>query len=214
MLESWHNKSVILSQVQRLESRLVEDDQGELMRTMGVVRALRGVAGLCILIGCCAANTRASAQNTATKVTASDPTVETLFVNDIHFEPFADPAKAARLRAAPISEWNEILAEPASTDQAARFAELQTTCKARGRGHDLRVISIEFGGNQGRCRWREVCGAERRFDCAQFSMQVRGDFSRCEAGRIPGVCGEDDRIRDARAARGTAGRAGVCGAGK
>ena len=59
-------------------------------------------------------------------------TVEALFVSDIHFEPFADPAKAARLMAAPVSEWNAILADPASADQAARFAELQTTCKARG----------------------------------------------------------------------------------
>ncbi len=55
-----------------------------------------------------------------------------LFVSDIHFEPFADPAKAARLKAAPVSEWNAILAEPASADQAAKFAELQQTCKARG----------------------------------------------------------------------------------
>ncbi len=53
-------------------------------------------------------------------------------MSDIHFEPFWDPAKAAKLMAAPVSGWNAILAEPASADQAARFAELQTTCKARG----------------------------------------------------------------------------------
>jgi sphingomyelin phosphodiesterase acid-like 3 len=59
-------------------------------------------------------------------------TVEALFVSDVHFEPFADPAKAAKLMAAPVSEWNAILAGPASADQVARFTELQTTCKARG----------------------------------------------------------------------------------
>lgn len=58
--------------------------------------------------------------------------VEALFVSDIHFEPFADPAKTARLRTAPVSEWSAILAEPASADQAAKFAELQQACKARG----------------------------------------------------------------------------------
>jgi sphingomyelin phosphodiesterase acid-like 3 len=59
-------------------------------------------------------------------------TVEALFVSDIHFEPFWDPAKAARLESAPVSEWSAILAEPASTDQAARLADLLQTCKVRG----------------------------------------------------------------------------------
>jgi sphingomyelin phosphodiesterase acid-like 3 len=102
------------------------------MRRMGVARALRSVAGLCVLISCCAANTRATAQNSATKNKAGDRTVEALLVSDIHFEPFWDPAKAERLKAAPQSDWNAILAEPASADQAARFTELLKTCKARG----------------------------------------------------------------------------------
>ena len=58
-------------------------------------------------------------------------TVEALFVSDIHFEPFWDPAKAEGLKAAPVSEWDTILAEPASADHAARFAKLQQTCGAR-----------------------------------------------------------------------------------
>jgi sphingomyelin phosphodiesterase acid-like 3 len=58
--------------------------------------------------------------------------VEALFVSDIHFEPFWDPAKAAKLKAAPVSEWDTILVGPASADQAAKFAELQKTCKVRG----------------------------------------------------------------------------------
>ena len=64
--------------------------------------------------------------------TAQSHTVEALFVSDIHFEPFWDPAKVVRLKAAPVSEWNAILAEPASADQATKFAELQKTCKVRG----------------------------------------------------------------------------------
>jgi sphingomyelin phosphodiesterase acid-like 3 len=67
----------------------------------------------------------------AARPTAQSHTVEALFVSDIHFEPFWDPAKAAKLKAAPVSGWNAILAGPASADQAAKFAELQKTCKAR-----------------------------------------------------------------------------------
>ncbi len=59
-------------------------------------------------------------------------TVEALFVSDIHFEPFWDPGKAERLEAAPVGEWSAILAEPATADREARFAELQQTCPARG----------------------------------------------------------------------------------
>lgn len=59
-------------------------------------------------------------------------TVEALFVSDIHFEPLWDPSKAPRLEAAPVNQWNAILAEQASADQAARLEELLQTCKVRG----------------------------------------------------------------------------------
>jgi sphingomyelin phosphodiesterase acid-like 3 len=75
------------------------------------------------------AQAAAPAQKPATNGPA---TIGALFVSDIHFEPFWDPAKAARLKAAPVSEWDAILAEPASADQAAKFAELQKTCKVHG----------------------------------------------------------------------------------
>lgn len=58
--------------------------------------------------------------------------VQALLVSDVHFEPFRDPAKVPQLAAAPASEWKKILDAPASPDQAARFAELQKTCKTRG----------------------------------------------------------------------------------
>jgi sphingomyelin phosphodiesterase acid-like 3 len=67
----------------------------------------------------------------ATTPTEKPAIVEALFVSDIHFEPFWDPAKAVRLKAAPVSQWSAILAEPASADQAARFGELLQTCKVR-----------------------------------------------------------------------------------
>ncbi len=70
------------------------------------------------------------AQDTA-QSTPGAGTVETLFVSDIHFEPFWDPGKAARLKAAPVGEWSAILAAPEAADREARFAKLQQTCKAR-----------------------------------------------------------------------------------
>ncbi len=58
--------------------------------------------------------------------------MEVLFVSDIHFEPFLDSGKALRLAAAPVSEWNSILAAPASADAAARWAKVEQSCPARG----------------------------------------------------------------------------------
>ncbi len=53
-------------------------------------------------------------------------------LSDIHFDPFHDPAKVQRLAAAPVSEWDGILAGPVSADQVSAFAALQRRCGARG----------------------------------------------------------------------------------
>ena len=84
--------------------------------------------------------------------TGKRTTVEALFVSDIHFDPFWDPAKAAQLEAAPVSGWNTILAEPASADQAARFAELQQTCKVRGADTSYALYESSLGGDTARMR--------------------------------------------------------------
>src|SRR6185312_15821490 len=57
-----------------------------------------------------------------TAPSAARHTIPALLVSDIHFDPFHDPGKAARLVDAPASEWNAILAEPPSPDQATAFA--------------------------------------------------------------------------------------------
>jgi sphingomyelin phosphodiesterase acid-like 3 len=51
-------------------------------------------------------------------------------LSDIHFDPFRDPAKAAKLAAAPVAEWEAILKQPNSATQAVDFAALQRTCGA------------------------------------------------------------------------------------
>ena len=96
----------------------------------GVVRELAALSVLCGCFAGLAAGVRAQSAAAPGKPGAS--TVEALFVSDIHFEPFWDPAKAARLKAAPVGEWNAILAAPEAADREARFADLQKTCKARG----------------------------------------------------------------------------------
>jgi sphingomyelin phosphodiesterase acid-like 3 len=64
---------------------------------------------------------------------ASQPAaVQALMVSDIHFEPFWDPGKIARLNAAPASAWKAILAAPETPGRAAGFAALQQQCGARG----------------------------------------------------------------------------------
>jgi sphingomyelin phosphodiesterase acid-like 3 len=59
---------------------------------------------------------------------AAGPTLPGLFVSDIHFDPFHDPAKVAQLNEVNVNRWEEILASPPSPTQAADFAALQTTC--------------------------------------------------------------------------------------
>jgi sphingomyelin phosphodiesterase acid-like 3 len=59
-------------------------------------------------------------------------TASALLLSDIHFDPFHDPGKVAQLVETPASEWDAILAEPASANQPAAFAALQRQCNVRG----------------------------------------------------------------------------------
>ena len=63
---------------------------------------------------------------------APAPTIPALFLSDIHLDPYADPAKVARLNAASAADWPAILAAPPSPSQPADFAALQKACPTRG----------------------------------------------------------------------------------
>ena len=90
-------------------------------------------AVLCFSFACITALiVKAPAQAMAGQGRPSAPTAETLFVSDIHFEPFWDPGKAAQLAAAPVTEWKAILESPDSPDREQRFAALQRNCHDRG----------------------------------------------------------------------------------
>ncbi|MGA1982908.1 MAG: hypothetical protein ABSG84_10555 [Acidobacteriaceae bacterium] len=62
----------------------------------------------------------------------SAATIPALFLSDIHLDPYHDPAKVAKLNAAPASDWPAILAQPDAPTQPADFAALQTACGGRG----------------------------------------------------------------------------------
>src|ERR1035438_6375561 len=59
-------------------------------------------------------------------------TIPALFISDIHFDPFHDPAKVQELISAPVTRWRSILSAPPSPNQPQAFDALQQTCHARG----------------------------------------------------------------------------------
>ena len=71
-------------------------------------------------------------------------TVQALFVSDIHFEPFWDPAKAAKLAAAPATGWKDILAAPDSPSRQQDFNSLQSACKTRGTDTSFPVLQASM----------------------------------------------------------------------
>jgi CDP-glucose 4,6-dehydratase len=74
----------------------------------------------------------APAQTRQSQSAATSATIHALFLSDVHLDPYADPAKIARLNSAPASDWPAILAAPDSPTQAADFDTLQKACPVRG----------------------------------------------------------------------------------
>src|SRR5208337_1123230 len=63
---------------------------------------------------------------------AEADTIPALFLSDIHFDPFHDPAKAAELASAPVTQWRSILSARPSANQGQAFDKLQQSCQAKG----------------------------------------------------------------------------------
>jgi sphingomyelin phosphodiesterase acid-like 3 len=68
----------------------------------------------------------------ALRAQAAPRTISALFLSDIHFDPYADPAKVVKLNAAPAAGWNAILDADDSPSRAADFTALQKACPVRG----------------------------------------------------------------------------------
>lgn len=77
-------------------------------------------------------------------------TLPVVMLSDIHFDPFHDPAKFARLQSAPVAQWAAILSAPASPHQAAGFASLQNTCHAKGVDTDWALLQSALHAAQQR----------------------------------------------------------------
>ena len=86
---------------------------------------------------CGAATTKHAASLPAAK---SDEVVAAM-VSDIHFDPFEDPTKVARLDHAALSEWKSILAEPMAADHESRFAALNSSCHFKGADTDFALLT-------------------------------------------------------------------------
>ncbi len=67
-----------------------------------------------------------------TPAPAASTTVPVVMLSDLHFDPFHDPAKFDRLRAAPAEQWQKILAEPDSPTITEDIAKLNAKCRSRG----------------------------------------------------------------------------------
>ena len=122
------------------------------------------------------------AARSAARPAAQSHGVEALFVSDIHFEPFWDPAKAARLKAAPVSEWKAILAGAGSADREAAVRRVAADLPCARCGYLGHVVCIESAGDTARCGRSEVCCVERGFDGARVSVQVRDAFPKAAPG--------------------------------
>jgi len=64
-------------------------------------------------------------------VAKASASIAALFLSDIHFDPYADPALVPKLDAAPSTQWPTILATPASPTQKEDVAALNRACPVR-----------------------------------------------------------------------------------
>ena len=105
-------------------------------RNLAARTLLRAIAGRCAALACvllfAGAALAQSAPTASGGAGQSKATIPALMVSDIHFEPFWDPARAAQLVTAPVSEWTAILAAAPSPDREQRFQALQQSCHVRG----------------------------------------------------------------------------------
>jgi len=132
-----------------------------------------------VALALCVAATFAAApamRGQATSPTKKPATVESLFVSDIHFDPFWDPSKLDRLTAAPVSEWESILAAPEAADRAERFAQLEQACKlrvSRDTSYELYAASLHaIRSDAGKARFAVLSGdlMAHEFECKFMTL--------------------------------------------
>jgi sphingomyelin phosphodiesterase acid-like 3 len=72
---------------------------------------------------------------------SAQTTIQALFISDIHFEPFWDPGKVAKLAGADPSDWKAILASPDTPNRKQDFDALEAKCPSRGPDTSYRLFA-------------------------------------------------------------------------
>jgi sphingomyelin phosphodiesterase acid-like 3 len=132
-----------------------------------------------------------------------------LFLSDVHFDPYTDPALVSKLDAAPASQWRAILATPPSATQKTDVAALSKACPVRaddtsqvllesslrairtqiaGPAHPaFIVISGDFLAHSSDCKYRFLFPAHTHDQYLAFSVNtLRYVFAEIRAA-VPGV---------------------------
>jgi sphingomyelin phosphodiesterase acid-like 3 len=115
---------------------------------------------------------------------ATNPDLQALFLSDIHFEPFFDPAKVQQLAAAPSSEWKGILTGAPSADREQKFAAVQQACHARGEDTSFPLLESSLSAirtNAAEAKFVTVSGdlISHAFTCkfeTSFPKAAPGDY--------------------------------------
>lgn len=106
-----------------------------------------------VLAFCSIAQAETGSGRSAAKTSAATvSTVEALMLSDLHFDPLHDPAKAARLAAAPVEQWDRIFQEAPAEGAEERFGEVQTACHARGVDTDFALLQASLAGAQAQAK--------------------------------------------------------------
>ena len=84
----------------------------------------------------------AGAQDPVPAAASGAATIPALLLSDIHFDPFRDPSKVAKLAATPVAGWETILKSPDSPTQPAAFQALQAAC-AGAKGLDTNEALLD-----------------------------------------------------------------------
>jgi sphingomyelin phosphodiesterase acid-like 3 len=97
--------------------------------------------------------------------------VSALFLSDIHFDPYADPALVTKLDAEPAAQWHGILEEPASATKATDAAALGKACPVRGADTSETLWDSSLGAIRNQTTGNQAAGDER----PKFVV-IAGDF--------------------------------------
>ncbi len=97
---------------------------------------------------------------------AVSATIPALFLSDIHFDPFLDPAKAATLNAAPAADWPRILAAPPGTVLTAAQQSAYAACAS----------DKDPSTDTSYALWRSALGELRKTAASSRFVVISGDL--------------------------------------